>query len=312
MSEPPASSDFTSRNSNSNSNSRSNHSNHNSSTRRISSGATNSSSSHRRADPPSDPPDSRRQLSSSQPNVSRNTKSSRGVATPTARASSSNVLPSSPSVKRPTIEPPPKGVSPQTPSKKRDAPPTINASVSSALPTFKGQVSGGSILRIEGKKVATSATVHSEQVKKAMEDARRQQVRDNNEPPPSESIVTNKISNLTGAKHGSIKNPIVEQSPQPKNSTKYLSSKNNVYDIDEAKSVTLMEPPSPATNEVKPNPKAELAPKIPSQYEKKKKSVHTPPTALLATTSSPRKLEETWEFDTAPTNASTGSCCIIS
>jgi hypothetical protein len=196
------------------------------------------------------------------------------------------------------------------------------------LPTFKGQVSGGSILKIEGKKVMTTGPpVLSDQVKKAMEEARQQHIRENNEAHsgfptiPSESILTDVVSNRKSTKHQhnpTRRVPLIEQPPsQPNktNSSKNLNLKTKTYDVDEAKSVTLMDSPSPTSNEevvkVAPplNTKTEVAPKIPSDYQKKKPIVNHP---AVTTSTSQKKLEETWEFDTAATNTSNSSCCVIS
>ena len=317
MSEPPASSDFVSRTNNINA-------------RQRLLPVTSSSSSHRRADPPSDPPDSRRLPLSSNPNARRSTgSSSRGLSTPNARVTgtTTNVIPSPTSVRRPTIEPPTISPSSLTGNTSISA-----ASVSSALPTFKGQVSGGSILKIEGKKVITSPPLLSDQVKKAMEEARQQQKRENNESAlasptiPSASMLTDKVSNRKATKNlPSKKVPITEQQPPPpqlgssgSNKSKDLNTGRKGYNVDDTKSITLMESPPPVTpkEEVKAvppvqNSNGEPAPKIPSFYQKKKAIVANNHNNDPATTTrSSRKLEETWEFDT--NTRSNSSCCIIS
>ena len=290
MSEPPASSDFTSRRHNDVNTGRSKQ--HSSSS---------SSSQRQRADPPSDPPDSRhttsRRLVTAEPTVVR-------------------VSPSS--LNRPTVAPPL--------SKRRDAPALQSASTSSsssALPTFKGQVSGGSILKIEGRKVAMEPPVLSEQVKKAMEEARQQQQREHSVP----SILTDKHSNRTSTSASATKKnakPIVNPPPplqeQQRSSQKNLNAaKPKIFDLDDAKSVTLMEPLKPAINRIPPvphNPATELAPTIPAQYQKKKATTAevNKPHPHTASSSSQR-LEDTWEFDTTSSskkhNTSDSSCCTI-
>ena len=289
MSEPPASSDFTSRRHNDVNTGRSKQ--HSSSS---------SSSQRQRADPPSDPPDSRhttsRRLVTADPTVVR-------------------VSPSS--LNRPTVTPPL--------SKRRDAPALQSASTSSssALPTFKGQVSGGSILKIEGRKVAMEPPVLSEQVKKAMEEARQQQQREHSVP----SILTDKHSNRTSTSASATKKnakPIVNPPPplqeQQRSSQKNLNTaKPKIFDLDDAKSVTLVEPLKPEINRIPPvphNPATELAPTIPAQYQKKKATTAevNKPHPHTASSSSQR-LEDTWEFDTTSSskkhNTSESSCCTI-
>jgi hypothetical protein len=210
----------------------------------------------------------------------------------------------------------------------------------SALPTFKGQLSGGSILRIEGKKVASNPPIMSDQVKRAMEEARQQQLRDNTPTIPSASILTDKVSNR---KTTPKETPLVEQPPQQiqtntssdftknlknnssrnlntsssknlnNSSSKNLKNHTKPLDVDDAKSITLVET---SKKEVPPlNPNAELAPQIPSQYQKKTTTATTkppPPPLTNQRHQSTGLLEEAWEFDIAPKQASSSACCIIS
>lgn len=321
MSEPPASRQYTSGGSN------------------ITSRPT--AAKARRADPPSDPPSDRRAAGGSSRKLDNNSESNRSsgsrssqrqvpaaiVATTSVNAVQSSPSPASPSSrtstqrkpKEPPIEPTKRGLPVSPPGQHG--------------PSYKAQIhSGGSILKIEGKKVTSSISqpIISDSALKAMEEARDQQQQQKQkqaeavdeivfDPKPPASFISATTNRSNGTNRTSkTSNRNISKKQLPSSS----SSKRIVHDVDES----IIQVSTPSNIPIPKSgttgggtPQTEPAPKVPSEYNKNKSSLSSNHrqsnnsnqngNTRNTNINTQQEILEAWEFDTTPTAKS--SCCVI-
>jgi hypothetical protein len=171
------------------------------------------------------------------------------------------------------------------------------------LPTYKQQITGGSILKVEGRKVTnTTTSALSDSAVKATEEARKYQQEERTK--VTGGTPTSKLEYSTQPSVNSVQTTTVQVS----NTT---SSRNEAAAVPKKRSPSTKS--TPVKNDISPTPSrkvvaaTEPAPTPPTPAKKTVANVHA---ARAAHVTSP-PLHETWEFAAPPTQER-GSCCVIS